>query len=95
MKNRGRRRLVQYNNRDLYERQEEEWPVRICIEVLRNHLTLRDDLARDGWRQRDVTATAIDISHPAIQDEESARSRLTKLGLLTSNNLRIGFQACG
>lgn len=68
--------------------------MRISIEELRKHLTLRDDLARDGWRQRDVTATAIDISHPAILDEESARSRLTKLGLLTSNNLRIDFHAC-
>ena len=73
---------------------EEGWPVRICIEVLRKHLTLRDDLARDGWLQ-DGAETGIDVSHPEVLDEESARSRLAKLGLLTSSTLRIGFQACG
>lgn len=68
--------------------------MRICIELLRKNVKLRNALTRDGWRQQDVTATEIDISHPDILDEESARSRLSQLGFLTSNKMRIEFQAC-
>jgi hypothetical protein len=68
--------------------------MRVCIEVLRNDANVRDALERDGWRQRDVTASKVEMSHPEIRDEEAARTRLSQLGLLTSNKLRIHFQAC-
>jgi len=53
----------------------------------------RATLRKDGWT---LLATAkkeeLDATHPEVRDENAARIRLDRLGLLTSGSLRIEFR---
>jgi hypothetical protein len=62
----------------------------IRFNLLRSASVFEATLRRDGW----VISTLndeIDATHPEVSDEEAARSRLHRLGLLTSGSLRIEF----
>ena len=53
----------------------------------------RATLRKDGWA---ILAAAnqdeLDTTHPEVRDENAARIRLDRLGMLTSGSLRIEFR---
>jgi hypothetical protein len=49
-------------------------------------------LEKDGWQLDPGCKDHVDARHPQVKDEFSARSRLCRLGLLTSASLRISFR---
>lgn len=67
----------------------------IRIEMLRNPDYCRDALAKDGWKLVVKKELDFNASHPSVRDEEEARVRLCRLGLLTSSSLRIEFARKG
>src|SRR5262245_14309495 len=64
-----------------------ETAMRVEIRFLHKADSLKQMLRSDGWDLRQHIAT-----HPDVRDEQSARNRLSELGLLTSPSLRIAFQ---
>jgi hypothetical protein len=65
--------------------------MRVVFQPFRRHVKLKQILQADGWTLdagRDNTVLA---KHPSVADEAAARSRLHRLGLLTSGQLRIDF----
>jgi len=65
--------------------------MRVHFESVRDESALRGLLKEDGWELGEAAAGAFDASHPGAADQQSARSRLHKLGLLISARLRIEF----
>jgi hypothetical protein len=53
---------------------------------------LEEILANDGWELLVESDHAIFANHPEVPDEPTARSRLDRLGLLTSRRHRIEFE---
>jgi hypothetical protein len=67
-------------------------------EAMNVHLTLlghaaglQENLLRDGWKVEPQLDSSLTISHPKAPDEQAARNRLDRLGLLISPAVRIGF----
>lgn len=67
----------------------------VMIEQLRPMPLLMEHLHRDGWQVRPMPDASLLATHPGVQDEEEARSRLDRLDLLTSVSLRIAFPKLG
>jgi hypothetical protein len=65
--------------------------MRIRIECLSGTAGLRALLRAGGWRLEGPAGDAFYASHPGAGDQPAARSRLHRLGLLTSPRLRIEF----
>ena len=64
----------------------------VRFEVLAKGYPLRSLLEQNGWRVEEDRANCLPIaSHPAVGDQTAGRSRLHKMGLLTSSRLRIEF----
>jgi hypothetical protein len=53
---------------------------------------LRETLRQDGWSTEEDQLSDLLAWHPLVLDEGSARTRLDRLGLLTSGALRIEFR---
>jgi hypothetical protein len=71
---------------------EQDMPMNVHISFLRFPGKFRAILEEDGW----VISTAeseneLDATHPAVGDQDAARIRLYRLGLLISHWLRIDF----
>jgi hypothetical protein len=52
-------------------------------------------LRADGWSLEGLPGEAVLAGHPRVADEEAARARLNRLGLLTSAGVRIEFLPAG
>jgi hypothetical protein len=65
--------------------------VNVRIVFLQSAGLLQEALRNDGWQLSDGPAGHCDASHPEVRDQQAARSRLARLGLLTSARLRINF----
>jgi hypothetical protein len=66
--------------------------MRLHLRFLRQAGKLQAAFRNDGWeleREKDETLQA---RHPEVTDESAARTRLYRLGLLTSSSLSIEFQ---
>jgi len=64
----------------------------VHINILRWSGNFRTILGKDGWLF--LTAEIqdeLDATHPQVGDEDAARIRLHRFGLLTSGSLRIEF----
>src|SRR5262245_45448937 len=68
-----------------------ESSMRVLLRPLRACPDLPRALRTDGWRLEGGPDEAILTEHPRVADEEAARSRLHRLGLLTSGAVRIEF----
>jgi hypothetical protein len=66
--------------------------MQVHVQQCRTCRNLRKTLLRDGWRMEAEDPDSLHISHPEVPDEQAARDRLSRLGLLTSARLRIAFQ---
>jgi hypothetical protein len=64
----------------------------IWIEALISSTDLEEILVDDGWDLLVESDQLIFANHPEVPDEPTARSRLNRLGLLTSRSHRIEFQ---
>ncbi len=65
----------------------------VYIEVLRTVAGIRELLLTDGWRVEEAETPGIRASL-RVKDQDDARNRLLKLGLLTSSSIRIGIEPC-
>jgi hypothetical protein len=65
----------------------------INVEVLRTVSEIRELLLTDGWRVDEEETPGLRASL-RVQDQEDARTRLLKLGLLTSGSIRVGIEPC-
>ena len=65
----------------------------INLEVLRALPGIRELLLRDGWRVDESETPGLRASL-RVQDQDDARTRLLKLGLLTSSSVRIDIKPC-
>jgi hypothetical protein len=65
----------------------------IHIEVLRTVTGIRELLLTDGWWVDEAETPGLRASLTGVQDQEDARTRLLKLGLLTSGRIRVGIEA--
>src|SRR5262249_9051840 len=72
-----------------------ESAMRVLFQSLRECPELRRILQTDGWKLEGVPNDALLGEHPAVSDEEAARGRLHRLGLLTSGRFRIQFLSAG
>jgi len=66
--------------------------VKVDIQMLRPSEKLLGLLSHDGWALESSQELALCVSHPQVADQEQARHRLDRLGLLTSGRLRIEFR---
>ncbi len=64
----------------------------VHFEVLAKTISLRAMLEESGWRVEQDGADSYTASHPDVEDQPAARNRLQKMGLLTSNQVRIEFR---
>jgi hypothetical protein len=67
--------------------------MQLHLNFLRWSADFRAILSKDGWvllagEKKDE----LDATHPQVGDEDAARTRLHRLGLLTSRSLRIEFR---
>jgi hypothetical protein len=62
----------------------------VRIQPLTNAERVEARLQQDGWRL-DNEESHLTAYHPQVRDEQDARGRLCRLGLLTSPVLRIEF----
>jgi hypothetical protein len=65
--------------------------VHVSLELLRRSESILVALREDGWRVESGPGVAVCARHPRVPDENAARRRLQRLGLLTSGSLRIEF----
>jgi hypothetical protein len=65
--------------------------VTVYLQFLRHAGELQDILKRDGWTLQPEKDQSQRARHSSVADETSARSRLHRLGLLTSASMRISF----
>jgi hypothetical protein len=65
--------------------------MKVHIQTLRDHETIRDILRKHGWRLDRAGGPNVLARHPAVKDQGAARDRLNHLGLLTSSAVRIEF----
>ena len=65
----------------------------IHMNFLRSPADFRSILTEDGWVIRAAEKSdEVEATHPQVADEDAARIRLHRLGLLTSRCLRIEFR---
>jgi hypothetical protein len=64
----------------------------VRIQLLRRSDHCRTALHTDGWELEAADTDVLCARHPLVEDERAARSRLYRLGLLTSAFLRIEFR---
>jgi hypothetical protein len=64
--------------------------MRVYFQPFRGGVALRQVLQADGWLLEGGDDAFL-AGHPGVTDEPTARSRLYRLGLLTSSGLRIEF----
>jgi hypothetical protein len=65
----------------------------VFINVLRLADAIEETLQGDGWAVAAVDGTEMLVAtHPRVRNEGAARSRLFRLGMLTSGSLRIEFR---
>ena len=65
--------------------------MRVHFSFLRFQDTLRGLLITDGWKFEPDQDQTHHAKHVLVRDESAARTRLDRLGLLTSAHLRIEF----
>jgi hypothetical protein len=65
--------------------------VNVYFQILGPGPDVRTPLAHDGWEVEQQARDVLRASHPSVTDEEEARERLHRLGLLLSASLRIEF----
>ena len=66
--------------------------MKVRLRLLRWPNHIQETLRHDGWVMSAVERKdELDVSHPHVASERSARVRLYRLGLLTSRSLRIVF----
>jgi hypothetical protein len=63
----------------------------IHIRFLRQPDALRETLRQDGWELRTGPDDQFSVEHSEVQDENAARNRFHRLGLLTSPSVWIDF----
>lgn len=65
----------------------------VHINLLRLTDSFRVSLRQDGWVVLAANDKgALDATHPDVKDENAARIRLDRLGMLTSAAIRIEFR---
>ena len=64
----------------------------IRIHLLRRFANLPATLQSDGWKLEPERGGVFRAHHPLAADQIAARSRLHRLGLLTSGSVRIEFR---
>jgi hypothetical protein len=69
--------------------------MQVRIQSLRRSEAVFAALREDGWALQAGQDGAVCARHPLAPDEDTARSRLHELGLLTSGSLRIEFRRAG
>jgi hypothetical protein len=69
--------------------------MRVHFQFLRLARKQQTLLANDGWRLERERDESFVGRHREVSDEEAARNRLTRLGMLTSPFLCIEFQQPG
>src|SRR5262245_66457244 len=72
-----------------------ETSMRVFFQPLHECPDLGAILRADGWRVEGPPRHGFLAEHPSVTDEEAARGRLDRLGLLNSVRLRIEFLADG
>jgi hypothetical protein len=70
----------------------DEEPVDVHIRPIGDPSPLYEALRDDGWSLTSQPDGSVLASHPAVTDQASARERLDRLGLLTSNAAQIEFR---
>ncbi len=65
----------------------------VRFELLRESSEIDKTLRDDGWRVETEGNNCLSAHHPEAPNEFAARTRLLKLGLLTSRSLRIEFRS--
>ena len=63
----------------------------VHVELLGQAQAVRDLLLADGWEVEAGPEHSLLLTHRDVPDEEAARGRLDRLGLLTSPSLRVDF----
>jgi hypothetical protein len=63
----------------------------VHVEVVGRAGDLRALLEENGWGLKEGVPNHFTATHPDVSDQPMARSRLHKIGLLTSGRLRIEF----
>jgi hypothetical protein len=63
--------------------------VDVSFEMRREAGDLRALLRAEGWMLDEGGATRVTARHPQVTDQETARTRLLEMGLLTSSRFRI------
>jgi hypothetical protein len=67
--------------------------MKLHLRFLRQAGKLRETFEDDGWQLASESNEWLFADHPEVPDEPAARSRLNRLGLLTSGSLHIEFRA--
>jgi hypothetical protein len=67
--------------------------MKVHLRFLRQASMLQEALRNDGWKLEPEKGESLCACHPDVPDESSARSRLHRLGFLTSPALWIEFQS--
>ncbi len=65
--------------------------MKVQIQMLKRVPRLRERMRRDGWKLEFQNDESLVACHPQVQDSDDARQRLDRLGLLTSQAMRIHF----
>jgi hypothetical protein len=66
--------------------------MKVHLRFLRHAGTIQEALQNDGWRLGRDQDQSLFARHPEVADQGDARSRLQRLGLLTSSALHIEFR---
>jgi hypothetical protein len=69
-----------------------ETPMKVHLRFLRRAGELQEAFHNDGWQMERGADESLLARHPQVPDEEAARSRLYRLGVLTSRCLSIEFE---
>ena len=76
----------------LEAQRERDMLMNVHISILRCSGHFRAILQKDGWAISTAgSESELDATHPEVDDQDAARSRLYRLGLLISHWLRIDF----
>ena len=65
--------------------------MKLQLRFLSQRGRLQETLHNDGWQLEHARDEAVYARHPQVADEGAARTRLYRLGLLTSGALYIEF----
>jgi len=62
------------------------------IRLLKSSREVKELLCADGWHIEELENGALATTHTQVVNQDDARVRLSRLGLLTSSRLRIKFE---